>query len=347
MVSTQSTNRRAARFRKGAMLVFVAVTIVILFVAAALAVDIAHMHMIRAELRTATDAAARAGAESLGRTERTDLAIQAAMNIASQNVVAGKPLQLAPGDIVFGRNTPNTSGGFNFAANQQPFNAVQIVGRRQKGSPSGEVPLVFGPLFGVMKFEPVQVAVAGRLDRDIALVLDVSGSMAEFGRFDALRNGLNVFLNELAISKQEEFVSLTVYNHIATKLHPMTPDLAAIKKAFANTSPAGFTAIGLGLEKGIDSLLNDPNSRKLVNRSVILMTDGNHNTGINPLQVVPKAKAANIVVHTITFSTAANQTLMKNVASQTGGIHLHADTNEQLIKIFREIALASPVTLTQ
>lgn len=333
--------------RRGAMLVFVAFAIVILFVAAALAVDIAHMHMIRAELRSATDAAARAGAESLGRLENTGLARQAATDVARANIVAGKPLQLRSSEIVFGRNVINARGGFDFLPNVQPFNAVRVTGQRNQKSASGPVPLIFGPLFGVTKFEPVQIATAGRLDRDIALVLDISGSMAEFGRFDALKNGLTVFLNELALSKQEEFVSLTVYSSSATKLQILTPNLLAIKNAFAKTGPSGRTAIGEGLQVGIKSLLQDPTARKLVSRSIILMTDGNHNTGINPTQVVPTAKNNNIVVHTITFSSGANQTLMKNVASQTGGIHLHADTNDQLIKVFREIALAIPVTLTQ
>ncbi len=340
-------NGRLNSHRKGAMLVFVAFAIVLLFVAAALAVDIAHMHMIRAELRSATDAAARAGAESLGRLEKPNLARQTAMDVARENTVAGQPLLLKSSEIVFGRNTPNARGGFDFAAGGQPFNAVQVTGTRQQGSLSGPVPLVFGPLFGVTKFEPIQIATAGRLDRDIALVLDVSGSMAEFGRFDGLKNGLSVFLNELSQTQQDEFVSLSVYSTTAKKLQSMTPNLAAIKSAFSTTSPAGFTAIGLGLQKGIDSLLNDPGSRKLVTKSVILMTDGIHNTGINPMLVVPTAQANNIVIHTITFSFSANQSLMKSVASATGGIHLHADTNEQLIKVFREIALATPVTLTQ
>ncbi len=75
------------------------------------------------------------------------------------------------------------------------------------------------------------------------------------------------------------------------------------------------------------------------------MTDGNHNTGINPLQVVPDAVAAHVVVHTITFSQGANQGLMRQVAERTGGSHLHADTNEELTEVFREIALQIPILL--
>jgi Mg-chelatase subunit ChlD len=209
------------------------------------------------------------------------------------------------------------------------------------------MPLMFAPLFGVAQFEPVQVATAGRLDRDIALVLDVSGSMAQFGRFQALKNALSVFLTQLQNTRQDEFVSLTVYATTATKLQELTPNLAEVQNAFRSSSPDGFTAIGLGLRTGIQSVLNDPQARGLVSKSVIVMTDGNHNTGINPLQVAPLAAANNVVVHTITFSSGANQGLMRAVAAATGGVHLHANTNQELIDVFREIALAVPVTLTE
>ncbi len=329
------------------MLVLIATTIVLLFLAAALAVDVAHVHMVRAELRTATDAAARAGAEALGRLEDESAAIDAAVAVAAANIVFGQPLQIERSDVVLGRNAPQPDGSFSFTAGGQPANAVRVTGRRQTGSPSGPVPLMFAPLFGVNQVEPVQIATAGRLDRDIALVLDVSGSMNHEGRFPALQNALSIFLAELGTTEQDEYVSLSTYSSTAAKLHPLTPDLYAIEQAFANVVPDGMTAIGLGLEAGLDSVVNDPAARRLVTRSVIIMTDGNHNTGISPLLVAPAAQSAKVVVHTITFSPGANQTMMQQLAAETGGIHLHADTNEQLIEAFREIALALPVALTE
>ena len=333
--------------RRGAMLVVIATTIILLFLAAALAVDIAHVHMVRAELRTATDAAARAGAEALGRLEDESAAIDAAVAVAGANIVFGQPLQIERTDVEVGRNDPQPDGSFLFSVGGSPANAVRVTGRRQAGSPSGPVPLMFAPLFGVSQVEPVQIATAGRLDRDIALVLDVSGSMNEQGRFPALKNALSIFLAELATTEQDEYVSLTQYATTATKLHPLTPDLSAIEQAFANSLADGYTAIGLGLQTGLDSVLNDPAARRLVTRSVIIMTDGNHNTGISPLLVAPDAQAEKVVVHTITFSSGANQTMMAQLAAETGGIHLHADTSEQLIEAFREIALALPVALTE
>ncbi len=71
--------------RRGAMLPLLAVVLVILFVAAALSIDIARIHVTRSELRTATDAAARAGVEALGREQSTAAATDAAMAMAKAN----------------------------------------------------------------------------------------------------------------------------------------------------------------------------------------------------------------------------------------------------------------------
>ncbi len=98
------------------MVVMVLVCLVIVFAGAAFAIDVAFMHTTRAELRTATDAAARAGAEVLGRTQDMDAAIQAAIGVAAQNNVAGRPLQLRPGDIELGKNSRVGNGRFVFDA---------------------------------------------------------------------------------------------------------------------------------------------------------------------------------------------------------------------------------------
>ncbi len=328
------------------MLVLIAVTLVILLVAATFAIDFAHIHVTRAELRTATDAASRAASEVLGRTGDESLARQVAIDIAQQNNVAGQPLQLRPSEIEFGANQRTGTGRFQFLPGKTPINTVRVLGDRSQGSLSGSVPMLFGQIFGVTEFNPRMVATSTQQLRDIALVLDVSGSMQLFGRFDALRNALTVFLQELEDLPQLEMVSLTVYSTNARKLQDMTSDLNAIQRAFANESPAGWTAIGEGIELGLRSF-QDPRARSGALKQIIVMTDGNHNRGVSPLIKADEAAQQGITIHTITFSRDANVSLMRQVADRTGGIHLHADTNELLIEAFRDVARELPVLLIE
>ena len=335
--------------RRGAMLPLLAVAIVILFVAAVLAIDIARIHVTKSELRTATDAAARAGVEALGRRQSREAAIDAALAIAQQNLVAGNGLDLDRDNIEFGSAKQNTDGSFAFQSesNNSKINSVRVVGARVAGSPDGPVNMLFGQMFGASIFQPVQVATATRLDRDIALVLDKSGSMSRYGRFEALLNGVDVFLAELNRSPQKENISLAVYDEYPKKLVDMTPNLSKISNAIAKQSPYGYTGIGRGLDVGLDSILNDSNSREFSLKSIVLMTDGNQNRGVYPDIIAEDCAAEGIVVHTITFSEGANQELMKDVARIAGGTHLHADTNEQLVQAFETIAKQIQVILIQ
>lgn len=166
--------------RSGVIIILVLAALAVLLAAAAFSVDVAYMHLVRSQLRVATDAAARAGAEALYRTQNEQLARQAARRIARRHIVAGKPLELRDSDIVLGHVRLDSEGRPHFQPNQQPYDSVMVLGDRRRGSAGGAVPLLFGPLLGTPRFEPTMRAVAGkgRPKRDICLVLDRSHSMA-------------------------------------------------------------------------------------------------------------------------------------------------------------------------
>jgi len=325
--------------RTGAMLPMVAVCMVVIFVAVTFAVDIARMHLTRSELRTATDAAARAGVEALARADNAEFATDAALAIARENLVAGIGLNLDPENVIFGNASQGPDGRFTFTEGGDVVNSVRVIGERTSDSPDGPVSLLFGPLLGTDTFSPVAASTAVRLDRDIALVLDRSGSMAQEGRFEALQNGVDVFLIQMEESVPDEHISLTVYDTFPEKLVDLTENLPLIRESFADVTPSGFTGIGRALEFGIDSIQNDAGARgSFALKSVVLMTDGRQNRGVDPLVVAQRARDLQIIVHTITFSEGANQDLMADVADTTGGLHIHADTDEQLLEAFDTIA---------
>lgn len=328
------------------MLVLIVTAIIILFVAAAISIDVAYMHVTRAELRTATDAAARAGVEALGRTQNVNAARQAAINFAARNSVAGAPLHLTASDIEIGATTGGNNSKFTFQPNAAPPTAMRVTGRRTADSPSGAITLFFGPMFGQTDFQPIQSATAARLDIDIALVLDVSGSMGDQNRFPGLVNAVDVFIDELEQTPQEERCSMSVYSSDARKEIAMTTNLQSINQRLSQFTPNGATAIGRGMQVGLTTF-GDPQARPFALRAMIVMTDGNHNTGIHPSNVVPSARQQNVTVHTITFSSGANQATMRQVAQAGGGIHIHANSNAQLIDAFREIARQLSVLLIE
>ncbi len=313
---------------------------------AAMAVDVAWMQLVRTELRTATDAASRAGAKELSSAQDVPAARAAAINAALQNQVAGVGLRIAGSDVQFGSSTQATpNGGFAFVQGANPINGVRVNGRRTESSLAGGVPLFFGRVFGVARFEPEQTAVSTVLDRDICLVLDRSGSMAG-SKIVALKAAVVDFLGELESTFPNEQVALASYSTSSRIDHELTNDYTAIRDSANRFAANGRTAIGLALQDGI-SAITGPRQRPFAIPTIVLMTDGNHNQGIEPIIPARDASRQGIVVHTITFGRDADFARMRAVADETGGTHFHADTAGDLSEIFRTIARTLPVLLTE
>ncbi len=76
------------------------------------------------------------------------------------------------------------------------------------------------------------------------------------------------------------------------------------------------------------------------------MSDGIHNTGIEPLPAAQFAADQHITIYTISFSAEADQTVMSQIATTCRGIHYHAATREQLETAFRDIITRLPLLVT-
>ena len=336
--------RRQRRQRRGAMLVLVAVVMVVFLAMTVFAVDVALMHLVRTELRTSTDAAARAASEALIRTQSVADARAAARTAAAQNLVFNNPLQLDNADIIFGTAQPNANGLFTFTPGGDQPNSVRVNGRRTAGSPSGQVRLFLGHILDTPFFEAQLTSTSTGFVRDIGLVLDRSGSM--FGRkIGDLKVAVSAFLDIMEATPADERVSLSSYSTTGSKNVDMTSNLGTIRTQVNNFPARGFTAIGQGLRFGIDSVMNDANSRPFAEKTIILMTDGLENRAPPVETIVPQAVAQGITIHTIAFGAGADLGLMRRVADATGGTSQFAATGSDLTEAFQEIARTLAVVL--
>ncbi len=360
------------------MLVLIAICLPLCIIMAAFAVDVAWMQLTRTELRTATDSAARAAAKELSLSQNEATARQRAKEAALRNKVAGDPLLLADGDIQIGRGKQATpTSRFTFTPGGAKPNAVRVTGRRTDGSLSGPVNLMFAGVLGVDQFKPQESATSTQLDRDICLVLDRSGSMMESlnggknpqgncdpphptkSRWGALSIAVNAFLDELAKTQQDERVGMASYSSnekdcgntykISTIDSDLVSDYSQVRGEITRISSKpvkGRTAISAGLDEGI-KVLTGKSTRPFAVKTIILMTDGIHNLGKEPILSAKDAAKKDIVIHTITFSDDADIKRMQDVAAATGGKHFHAPDAAALVKIFKEIASTLPVLTTE
>ncbi|XZE55268.1 vWA domain-containing protein [Planctomycetaceae bacterium SH139] len=327
------------------MLVFIVMLMAGFIAAAALMIGVAQMQLARTELRTATDAAAKAAAQQLSLSQDRGEAIAVARRVAAENLVNNEPLLLANGDLEFGRSLQDASGTFVFRINQTPINSVRVVGRRTAGSPSGAIPFFMGDLLTSGSFEPVQSAIATYIERDVVLVIDRSGSM-QGRKFRDLTSAINIFTQTLRETPVEERVGLASYSTNSRRDVGLTTNLSQIDGAVQGMSVGGLTSISAGMMDG-RTIMQNSRSAEFVERTMIVMTDGLHNRGPEPRGIARQLAGEGVVIHTITFGNTADRNRMQEIAAIGRGRFFHAVNGNQLRQIYREIALTLSTIITE
>ncbi|RME47080.1 MAG: VWA domain-containing protein [Caldilineae bacterium] len=197
---------------------------------------------------------------------------------------------------------------------------------------------------------------------DIALALDISGSMASLdfqpqNRLEAAKQVIAEFVAE----RRYDRIGLVVFAQEAFNQSPPTIDhdvLLRLLKDVRLSTDLGVddgTAIGLGLANAAN-MLKDSTAKSKV---VILLTDGVNNAGqIDPLTAAEAARALGIKVYTIGAArpgkvpfpqrgllgtdivyreSELDEDLLRQIADRTGGLYFRAKDTAGLQKIYEEI----------
>lgn len=196
---------------------------------------------------------------------------------------------------------------------------------------------------------------------DIAISLDVSTSMlAEDFKPNRIEAAKNTALNFIA-DRINDRIGLVIFAGQSYTQCPITTDHSVLKNLFKSINPADKmgiedgTAIGMGLATAVERLKDS----KAKSKVIILLTDGINNTGIvAPLTAAEIAKTFGIRVYTIGVGTKGkapypmqtpfgkqymnvdveiDETVLKNIASITGGKYFRATNNKALEQIYQEI----------
>ena len=193
---------------------------------------------------------------------------------------------------------------------------------------------------------------------DIAIVLDISGSMAaldfEPNRLGAARGVIHDFIN----NRQYDRIGLVIFATEAFSQVPPTLDYRVLKQILDDTQVSwdigldSGTAIGLGLANGANMLRDS----EVESRVIILLTDGANNSGqIDPLTAAEIAKALDIRVYTIGAArpgpaalpfpdgrieyrdSEIDEEALRQIADITGGLYFRAEDEQGLQEIYDTI----------
>ncbi len=186
--------------------------------------------------------------------------------------------------------------------------------------------------------------------RDLVLVLDTSGSMAErgFNKKDKNQNkyDISVSLAKAFIkNRYDDNIGLVVFGSYAFSASPLTYDLKGLSEMFDLMSDVGIagtsTAIGDALMQGLRTL----EAGEAKSKVLILLTDGQHNAGKNsPHQAVTLAKQRGVKVYTIGIGKKGDydEELLSTIAKESGAKSFFASTADELEDVYKEIEELEP-----
>lgn len=152
--------------RRGVVLVFSAVLLVVICAMAAMGIDVGYMMVVKTQLQVAADAGALAAGNSLHLSREEVVAV--AKQYATEHNAGGRAIQQGETVVEIGVWDADAS---RFSATAGIGNAVRVTATR-----GGEA-LFFARVLGADAFSAEASAIAMANPKDIALVIDLSGSM--------------------------------------------------------------------------------------------------------------------------------------------------------------------------
>ncbi|MCG5219811.1 YfbK domain-containing protein [Streptosporangium soli] len=180
-----------------------------------------------------------------------------------------------------------------------------------------------------------RVAATARRSANLTFVVDVSGSMAEPGRLDLVRDALHTLVDQLAPGDQ---VSIVSFSDEARLVAPMTPatSRAALHEAIDSLSVEQSTNLSAGLVAGYQEAAKS--YRRIATNRVILLSDGLANTGETNWQAildqVSEHAAKQITLLCVGVGREYGDELMEQLADNGDGAAVYVSSQDEARKVF-------------
>ncbi len=178
---------------------------------------------------------------------------------------------------------------------------------------------------------------------DIVLSLDGSGSMNASGFDEKTRDSRFQITQRIAqdfvMKRQEDNVGVVLFGDFAFIASPVTYEKEIVSEmiGYLTHGMAGQnTAIGEGITMALRALQHSKAKSKII----ILLTDGEHNSGrISPKDATALAKEQGVKIYTIGVGKEGefDKALLQKIASESEGKFFAAYNKEELEKAYDEI----------
>lgn len=372
---TSRLSSRRPKNRLGATLITVMILLPVLFTLAAMAINISYIQLIRTRAQITTDVAARAAGGVFAVTGDQAASLAEARSLATANPIESTVMSIQASDLTFGTSSRSSANSaYSFAAGSNG-NSVRLTTNAFGAGAGAALRPIFPVFVSNGEIRPICTATHTHMTLDIALIVDRSGSMRfaadepasaldpatapgwqdgdpvpPNSRWLDLVAAVGGFCSELNQTQKIEKAALCSYANTSATHRFLTSQYSQIGNelnAISSSYHHGATNVGDGVLEGLAAVQDPSHGRSWASKALVLMSDGIHNTGTDPIVATQQAVTAGIPIYTVSFSGEADQVLMQTIADMTGGEHYHAVNASQLNAAFRDIARNLPSMLTQ
>lgn len=165
---------------------------------------------------------------------------------------------------------------------------------------------------------------------DIVLAIDSSGSMGWNDPDDLRKTAAKQFVNAFLSGDQGSVVDFD--DSAIIKIH-LTKNKEDIKAAIDTIDSSGETNIDIAVNTGINELLS-LNAITDNSKIIVLLTDGQ---GTYSSTTTKRAQDNNVKVYTVGLSSGVDETLLGNIANDTGGKYYQIASSEDLLDAFKRV----------
>lgn len=181
----------------------------------------------------------------------------------------------------------------------------------------------------------IDLSEQSRAPLNLAVVVDVSGSMSASGRLDFVKEGLLLMVDDL---NEEDRLAIVTYSSEASVLVPSQPvgDKRWLSQTIRSLSPGGSTNLYEGMMAGFAEVAAHLSEESLPR--IMLLSDGLVNTGeVNSEIILRDSKAYNdqgIGISTIGVGLDFNHELMRGLSEQGGGNFYFLEDPAKAARVF-------------
>lgn len=182
------------------------------------------------------------------------------------------------------------------------------------------------------EIKPIDYQGDGKNGIDIVFVVDSSGSMSSNDSRGIRKVAVKNFVDKLG---QNDRAAIVDFDSYASVYQEFTSDHQLLYSAVERINSSGGTDLSAGMSAAINLFTSDSYKRQDAYKYIVFLTDGD---GSYSASYTKSASDNNITVYTVGLGSGVRETVLKNIATGTGGKYYFATIASDLPDIYNDVS---------